>query len=153
MAYSGKFMPVNKEKYKGDFYKINYRSSWEHWFMKYLDNNPQVVKWNSECVVIPYFSTADGRRRRYFMDFWAKFDMGNGEYKEFFFEVKPKKETIAPKQPAKLTVQAKKRFINELYTWKVNSDKWVAAEKVATKHNITFRLLTENGLRRLGMVL
>lgn len=153
MAYSGKFMPVNKEKYKGDIYKIQYRSSWEHWFMKYLDNNPQVVKWNSEECVIPYFSNADGKRRRYFMDFWAKFDMGNGEYKEFFFEVKPKKETVAPTIPVHLTAAKKKRYINELYTWKVNTDKWSAAEAVAKKHGIHFRLLTENGLKRLGMTI
>ncbi|AHY25131.1 putative head completion protein [Pectobacterium bacteriophage PM2] len=32
MAYSGKFIPVNKEKYKGDWRKITYRSSWEAFF-------------------------------------------------------------------------------------------------------------------------
>lgn len=146
MAYSGKFMPVNHQKYRGDIRKITYRSSWESWFMKWLDTNPQVVKWNSEEVVIPYFCNAEGKKRRYFMDFWAKFDTGQ----EFFFEVKPKKETMPPPKPAKLTTAAKKRYINDLYTWSVNSDKWKAALAVAEKNNINFRLITEDGLKRLG---
>ncbi|AIX12137.1 head closure [Citrobacter phage Moon] len=146
MAYSGRFTPVNHQKYRGDIRKITYRSSWESWFMKWLDTNPQVVKWNSEEVVIPYFSNADGKKRRYFMDFWVKFDTGQ----EFFFEIKPKKETMPPPKPAKLTTAAKKRYIDSLYTFSVNSDKWKAALAVAEKNNINFRLITEDGLKRLG---
>ncbi|AHY25130.1 head closure [Pectobacterium bacteriophage PM2] len=114
--------------------------------MKWLDNHPQVVQWNSEEVVIPYFSNADGKKRRYFMDFWAKFETGQ----QFFFEVKPYKETQAPKPPATMTTAAKKRFINETYTWSVNNDKWAAAQKTAEKMGIIFRLITENSLKKLG---
>ena len=114
--------------------------------MKWLDANPEIVKWNSEEVVIPYFCNADGKKRRYFMDFWFR-DV-NGQ--EFFVEVKPKKETQPPPKPAKLTTAAKKRYIDEIYTWSVNQDKWSAAQKVAEKNNIKFRLLTEDGLKRLG---
>lgn len=146
MAYSGKFMPVNHQKYRGDIRKITYRSSWESWFMKWLDTNPQVVKWNSEEVVIPYFSEADGKKRRYFMDFWFRTKDG----KEFFIEVKPKKETQPPPKPVKLTTSAKKKYIDDIYTWTVNQCKWKAAQKVAEKNNIQFRLLTEDGLKKLG---
>jgi hypothetical protein len=114
--------------------------------MKWLDANPEIVKWNSEEVVIPYFCNAEGKKRRYFMDFWFR-DV-NGQ--EFFVEVKPKKETQPPPKPAKLTTAAKKRYIDEIYTWSVNQDKWSAAQKVAKKNNIKFRLLTEDGLKRLG---
>lgn len=146
MAYSGKFMPRHHEKYRGDIRKITYRSSWESWFMKWLDNNPEVVKWNSEEVVIPYFSEADGKKRRYFMDFWFRTKDG----KEFFIEVKPKKETQPPPKPVKLTTSAKKKYIDDIYTWTVNQCKWKAAQKVAEKNNIQFRLLTEDGLKKLG---
>lgn len=146
MAYSGRYKPVNIEKYKGDWRKITYRSSWEHWFMRYLDNNKNIVKWNSECVIIPYFSNADGKKRRYFMDFWALYDNGQ----EFFFEVKPYKETQPPTKPANMTTTAKRRYINELYTYSVNTDKWKAAWSAAEKRNIKFRLLTENSLKKLG---
>ncbi|ASD52061.1 head closure [Pseudomonas phage PspYZU05] len=146
MAYSGGFMPTNHQKYKGDLRKIKYRSSWEHWLMKWCDTNPLVVKWNSEEVVIPYFSNADGKKRRYFMDFYVKFENGQ----EFFFEVKPAKETVPPPKPVKLTTHAKKRYINELYTYSVNQDKWKAAFKVAEQNNIKFRIITENSLKALG---
>lgn len=146
MAYSGRFMPKNHEKYRGDIRKIQYRSSWESWFMRWLDANPNVVKWNSEEVVIPYFSNADGKKRRYFMDFWFKTEDG----KEFFIEIKPKKETMPPPKPAQLTTATKKRYIDSIYTWSVNNDKWAAAQKVAEKNNVQFRLLTEDGLKKLG---
>lgn len=146
MAYSGRYYVQNKEKYRGDPDKVTYRSSWEKWFMSYCDTNPNIVKWNSECVIIPYFSNADGKKRRYFMDFWVKYDTGQ----EFFFEVKPKKETVPPAKPAKLTTAAKKRYMNEIYTYSVNTDKWRAAMQVAEKHDIKFRLLTEDALKRLG---
>lgn len=146
MAYSGRFTPVNKEKYKGDWSKITYRSTWEQFIMRWLDNNPNVVKWNSEGVVIPYFSNADGKKRRYFMDFWLKMDDG----REFFFEVKPFKETQPPVKPVNLTTKTKKRFMDELYTYTVNIDKWKAAKQVADKMNISFKLVTERSLKQLG---
>lgn len=146
MAYSGRYVPTNLQKYKGDFRKIQYRSSWEQFMMRWLDNHPNVVRWNSEEVVIPYFSNADGKKRRYFVDFWVKFDTGQ----EFFFEVKPKKETQPPVKPSKLTTAAKKRFIDDVYKWSVNNDKWAAAKKAADKNNIMFRLITEDSLKKLG---
>lgn len=146
MSYSGTFRPTNIEKYRGDIKKITYRSSWERFFMQYLDTNPLIKRWSSEEVIIPYFSAADGKKRRYFMDFW--FVDSNGQ--EFFVEIKPKKETTPPPKPSQLTVAAKKRYLNELYTFSVNQDKWKAAKALADKRNIKFKILTEDGLRALG---
>ena len=114
--------------------------------MRWLDNHPNVVQWGSETVIIPYFSNADGKKRRYYMDFWVKFDTGQ----QFFFEVKPLKETRPPTKPVNNTTASKKRFINEMYTWSVNSDKWKAAQATADKMGITFRIITENSLKKLG---
>lgn len=150
-SYSGRFVPTNKNKYKGDWSKITYRSSWEHWLMKRLDNDPTVLRWNSEETVIPYYSTVDQKKRRYYMDFWAIYQLTDGSTQEFFFEVKPKKETQEPPRPAKLTAKAKQRYMNELYTYKVNCDKWEAAQTLADKRGIKFRLITEDALRRMGM--
>lgn len=146
MAYSGKYLPKNTSKYKGDHTKIQYRSNWEKFFMGYCDKHPDIVSWSSEEVVIPYFSNADGKKRRYFMDFWIKYSNGQ----EFLVEVKPKKETKEPTKPAQLTVSAKKRFMNEIYTYSVNTDKWRAAKALADKRGLKFRILTEDGLRKLG---
>lgn len=143
-TYKGKFIPVNKEKYKGKINDITYRSSWEKYMMNYLDKNPHVVEWNSEDVVIPYTSKADGdKKRRYFMDFYVKFDNGN----IFLFEVKPYKETCEPEKPKRMTAKAKKRFVEELYTYSVNMDKWVAAMKLAKKKGWHFKIVTEHTLR------
>ena len=54
MAYKGKYKPKNRSKYKGDPTKIIYRSLWERRFMVYCDENPSIIKWASEEVVIPY---------------------------------------------------------------------------------------------------
>lgn len=146
MSYSGKWFPKNIEKYKGDPRKITYRSNWEKFMFNWLDNNPDIDKWGSETVVIPYFSNADGKKRRYFMDVWCRYKNGQ----EFFFEIKPEKETRPPVPPAKMTTAAKKRYINEVYTFSVNRDKWLAAQKSADKLGIKFRLITEPALKKLG---
>ena len=147
MAKMGTYTVKNKNKYKGHVDKVTYRSSWEKFYMEWLDCNANVIQWHSEDTVIPYFSIADGKKRRYFMDFWFK--LSNG--KEFYIEVKPKKETVPPTKPVLLTAKAKARYMNEIYTWSVNQCKWKAAKELADKKNITFRVLTEDGLRKLGM--
>ena len=55
MAYSGKFIPKNRNKYKGNPKKIVYRSLWERSFMKYCDSNPSILEWSSEEIIIPYY--------------------------------------------------------------------------------------------------
>ena len=56
--YKGKFTPENPSKYAGDSNNIIYRSMWERRCMKYFDNNPSILQWASEEVVIPYYDTA-----------------------------------------------------------------------------------------------
>ncbi|URC15340.1 head completion protein [Paraglaciecola Antarctic GD virus 1] len=142
-TYKGKFVPTNHKKYKGNFQDITYRSGWEKSFMMHLDHNPKVVKWSSEEVVINYLWSADGKRHRYFMDFYAKYDSGQ----EFWFEVKPFIQTQEPKCQGK----TKKRQLDEALTYSKNRDKWLAAHTLATKMGVKFIILTEVGLRRLGV--
>ena len=146
MSYKGKWMPKNIGKYKGDPRKITYRSNWEKFMFGWMDNNPDIVKWGSETAIIPYFSEADGKRRKYYMDIWCKYENGQ----EFFFEIKPEKETKPPIPPVRATAAAKKRYINEVYTWSVNQSKWRAAKELSEKMGITFRLITEPALKKLG---
>ena len=146
-TYSGTFVPKNISKYKGNPTKITYRSSWELYMMKWLDNNPLVLFWNSEETVIPYYSTADKKNRRYFMDFKVWFEDGS----IYYFEVKPYKETQPPVPPKRFTKKAKERFINEMYTYTVNQDKWKATKALEQKHkNFKFRIITERTLKTLG---
>ena len=61
MAYSGKYIPVNPKKYRGNPSKVTYRSLWERKLMVYCDNTKAVLEWGSEEVIIPYVSPWDGR--------------------------------------------------------------------------------------------
>ena len=72
MAYRGKFRPSNSHKYKGDHTKIIYRSLWELKFMRRCDETNDIVQWSSEEIIVPYRSLIDGRKHRYFPDFWVK---------------------------------------------------------------------------------
>lgn len=146
MAYMGKFVPTNKEKYRGDWSKITYRSSWEKFVMEMLDKNPEIVEWASETVVIPYFSNADGKKRRYFMDFYLKTKTGQ----IYLWEVKPEKETRPPVAPSQLTVAKKKRYISEIYTFSVNLDKWKAAHNLCRKKGWGFKIISESALKQMG---
>ncbi|QEG05440.1 head completion protein [Shigella phage JK32] len=145
-TYKGKYKPENPEKYKGNnLHKITYRSSWELHIMKFLDRSPSVAKWNSECVIIPYWSSADKRSRKYHMDFWVKFVDG----KEFLWEVKPAKETIPPQKPKRITTKTKQRYMQECYTYTVNTEKWKAAVDLCQKHNMEFKIITEHALKKV----
>ena len=92
MAYSGKYKPKNPTKYTGDSSKVVYRSLWEKHCFKWCDNNPQVLKWSSEEVVIPYLWDVDKRYHRYFVDLKIKFN--NNE--TWLIGVKPDKQTRPP---------------------------------------------------------
>lgn len=136
MSYKGKYRPSNKRKYKGNVDNIIYRSLWERKFMIYCDKNADIVEWGSEEIVIPYISPVDGKRHRYFPDFYIK--TSNGE--KFIVEIKPKKYTKPPKKPTKVT----KRFIHETYEWGRNQAKWEAAQSLCKKNGWKFLILTED---------
>ena len=72
MSYSGRYIPSNKKKYKGNPTTIYYRSLWERKFMVYCDKNPRILEWGSEELIIPYRLPTDGRIHRYFPDFYVK---------------------------------------------------------------------------------
>jgi len=145
MAYSGKFTPKRKEKYAGDFTKIKYRSLWERNAFRWLDANPNVVRWSSEEIVIPYRWKVDKSIHRYFVDLYIEWS--NGEV--MIVEIKPKKETSPPKQPARKT----KKYVNEVTTYIKNTDKWEAAQKYATARGWKFQIWTEETLKNLGIKL
>lgn len=121
------------------------RSSYEIRFVShYLDPSPDVVKWSSESVVIPYKYNIDGRLHRYFVDFW--FEHRNGQ--EYLIEIKPKNQ-LKPPKPGKRRTRG---FINRCLEYQKNQDKWAAAEnfckRVTAKgrKKLSFKILTEKDL-------
>ena len=142
MAYSGRFIPKNPQKYVGDPNNIIYRSSWECRVMDWLDRRPDIVSWASEELIIPYISPVDNRKHRYFPDFLVKVKTKEGSMKTILIEVKPKKQTQPPQQQTRIT----KRYITEVTTWGVNQAKWKAAEEYCLDRGWEFKIMTEDHL-------
>jgi len=135
----GKYAPKNPSKYIGNIHTINYRSSWEHEFMKFLDNNPYVLHWASEHPVIPYIKPTDKRIHRYLPDFFMEYVNKHGEILQEIIEIKPKEQTVQPKTVGK----NKKTQLYEAVTWAVNKAKWAAAQQFCEKNGLKFRIITE----------
>jgi len=142
MAYSGKFSPKNTNKYLGDPTNIWYRSLWERRVMVHLDENPNVIGWSNEEIVIPYLSPVDNRWHRYFPDFYVKVQNKQGLVESMILEVKPKSQAAPPKVKSRVTRQ----YIKEVATWGVNEAKWKAAEEYCKDRNWKFSLITEDQL-------
>lgn len=135
-----KFRPKNVDKYIGDYTKILSRSMWEIKLMKWCDNNPSVLKWNSEDVVIPYWSTADGKMRDYHVDFMVHYKTIAGTVKTILIEVKPYSQTIPPLKGKR---KKQETYLNEMYTYQVNQDKWKTAKKWANDNGMDFIVMDE----------
>jgi hypothetical protein len=138
----GFFKPKNKDKYIGNIKEIIYRSGWELKYMLWLDDNPEILFWSSEEVIIKYHSPIDRKIHNYFVDFWVK-----TQKKEYIIEIKPLAQTKPPKKPLKDTKSSKKRYLNESLTYVKNKAKWTTADAWAKKHNMSFKIITENELK------
>lgn len=144
MAYSGTYTPDNTHKYDGDHTSIQFRSSWERSFMRWLDMNPDVEKWSSEETVIPYISPVDDKKHRYFVDFKVKFVNGS----TLLVEIKPDHQT---KKPSPKKGKKRSSLLLEAHTYAVNWAKWKAAEKYASERGWKFAVFTEHTLKGLGI--
>lgn len=142
--HQGRFHPKNPEKYKGDSNNIIYRSSWELKFMQYCDRNENVLEYASEEFFIPYFDPTTNKVRRYFPDFIIKVKDKNGNIKKYLIEVKPKRQTLVPKETKG---KRKKTYINEVLTYNKNLAKWKAAQEWCADRLIEFKIITEEELR------
>ena|SRR5210317_426503 len=143
MAYSGRYKVKNISKYQGDPDKVTYRSSWEKACFVWCDQNPNVKKWSSEEVVVPYKWDVDKRMHRYFVDLKITFTNG----KTILVEIKPQKETAPPKRPDK-----SRRYIGEAMTYVKNMNKWEAANSYAKDRGWEFQVWTEETLYEMKIL-
>ena len=141
-SIKSKYIPSNPQKYKGDWKNIICRSSWERRFCKWCDTNENIISWASEEFCIPYVSPTDNRVHRYFPDYLVKVKETNGSIKTYVVEVKPKKQTVPPKQPKRQT----KSYLYECVTYSINQAKWKAAREWCADRKIEFKIITENEL-------
>jgi hypothetical protein len=120
-----------------------YRSSYELAFMRWADNNPNVISWSSESVVIPYLKPTDGRIHKYFVDNTITLKDPQGNIHKYLIEIKPAKSLQPPKKTGRKKPQT---LLMESKTYAVNLAKWEAAKKWAEKKGYKFIILTEKEL-------
>jgi|TARA_E500000178_G_scaffold350572_1_gene409814 hypothetical protein len=136
----GKFNFKNKEKYIG-LKTPTYRSSWEQSFMRLCDEHPNVHKWASEAVKIPYRHPFTGKYTIYVPDFFIVYVDKNGKKHAELIEVKPMNQTSMEK--AGRSVAKQKQVI-------INQAKWSAASDYSKQNRITFRVVSEEQLFHQG---
>lgn len=128
-----RFIPKNKNKYKGNLKNLISKSSWEHQFMCFLDRHPSILEWKYESIWITYYNPIENKNRKYVPDFWFKFIDKQGNIKECIVEIKPYKKT---KLRNKATRIEKAEFI-------VNESKFKAADKYCKEKGIEYKIITE----------
>ena len=135
----GIFTPKHLDKFLGK--TAIYRSGLELKFFRFCDNNPNVLEWGSENIVVPYKSPIDNRMHRYFVDNFIVIREGN-KIKKYLVEIKPFKQTQVP------TTKYKKRqhLLYEQKMYITNQAKWEAAKEYGKKKGYTFIILTEKEL-------
>lgn len=137
----GVYKPTAGGKYKGAK-NPRYLSSWELKFFRWCDNNPRVVEWSSESVIIPYINPIDQKAHRYMVDNRVVIKEGNSLVK-YLIEIKPSKQTRRP------TTHGNKKQSTVLYEnieYVRNQAKWSAAQKWCDKHGYKFQIITEKHL-------
>lgn len=139
----GVYRPINPKKYLGTADPV-FRSSYELYFFKWCDNNPRVLEWASEAVVIPYISPLDNKAHRYFVDNSIVYRINENLIKKFLVEIKPYKQTIPPVNSAR---KKQSTIITEATTYAKNQAKWEAAKKWCKQRgDVEFMIITEKQL-------
>jgi len=136
----GVFVPINRDKFIGT--KAFYRSGLELKFMRFCDSNPNVLKWGSENVVVPYISPIDNKVHRYFVDNFVTIKENNNVTR-YLIEIKPDRQT----RPPVTKYKNKEHLLYEQATYVVNSAKWEAARKICSQKGWQFLIITEKHLK------
>ena len=136
----GIFTPKNMEKYMGNQLPI-YRSSWEHTFMLFCDNNPSIQQWASEPVKIPYRDPLTDKATVYVPDFLIKYVDKNQKGHVEMIEIKPANQMILEKV-------GKNPYNQAAYV--KNQVKWSAATAWCKNKGIKFRIINEHDLFHTG---
>ena len=108
---------------------------------KVLDNNPNILSWGSESIVIPYQNPLTGRVSRYFVDFNMTLRDKEGNLKKFLIEIKPHAQTLPPSQKKNTKGLARRQA-----EYIKNQAKWQAAQSWCAAKGSTFCVLTEKHL-------
>lgn len=134
---SGKYDIVNASKYVGESVPV-YRSSWELAFMRMCDSHPNITKWASENVKIPYRSPVDGKYHNYVPDFMVQYTDKDGVQHVELVEIKPANQT---------TLENARSTGQKIQT-AINAAKWTSAQEWCQRKGIRFKVINEDQIFR-----
>ena len=109
--------------------------------MIYCDNTPNILKWSSESIHIPYINPITQTQYMYYPDFLLEMKINN-EIKRVIIEIKPFKQTRQPELKSR-KLRHLKEYNESMATYVVNVAKWQAALNFAKNNDCIFQLLTE----------
>lgn len=135
-----KWIPKNPDKYEGDYTNVVARSSLEIRFLNWCDNNPAVLSYSSEEVIIPYRCATDNRIHRYFIDAKIKVKTKDG-IKVYLIEIKPESQTRPP-----ISKRKTKRYLEESMVYIKNQSKWKYAIQYCLDRGWEFKIITDKDL-------
>ena len=135
----GVYKVQNANKYVGKK-EPRYRSGWEHAFMRFCDNNDNIVQWASEAIQIPYRHPLTGKNTIYVPDFFIVYRTKDNQTRAEVVEIKPKKQSVLESK-----ANARDRAIVA-----VNYAKWDAATKWCRRQGLMFRVITEDDIFHQG---
>lgn len=136
----GYYKPKNPDKLLGDKDYAIYRSGLELKYFRLLDNNPNVLKWGSEELVVPYFF--NDKWHKYYIDLFVLLKNGD-QIKKMFIELKPFAQT---KEPVNSKRKKPATYMRECFMWQQNQAKWQSAKKQPRIPGCEFHILTEKDL-------
>lgn len=141
-SLKSRYVVKNKQKYIGDHTSVTARSSWERAAFIWCENNPNVIRWASENVEIPYVNPVDKKTHKYIMDlmiWWADGSIS-------IIEIKPKYQTKPP-----TGTRRTKKYIQEAFEYVKNESKWKSARRLAQARGWKFEIWTEEVLKGKGV--
>ena len=152
----GHYLIQNVEKYIG-ITPILYRSSWEFAFCRFCDLNDKVVKWSCESLEIPYQITNKNMQienHRYYPDFYVEMTTNEQDkYDRLVIEIKPKHETEYPVPQKKQTLKTLENYEYALMTYKKNLHKWAFTKDWCERRGLKYIIITEDDLKKRGLIL
>ena len=114
---------------------IIYRSSYEKKFIYWLENNPAVKHWGSECLRIPYLYVKDNKMHSYYPDYFV--EMVDGTC--MVVEIKPSSQT---KKPINENCCGYDAYIK-------NMCKWKATKEFCDAKGYQFKIITEKTIKNI----
>ena len=135
----GPYTIKNTAKYVGNGVP-RYRSGWELAFMRFLDNNDNVMQWASESIQIPYRNPVTGKQSIYVPDFLITYKTRQNTLIAELIEIKPKKQSV---------IESKMSNRDRMVV-AINYAKWDQATKWCKRNGLKFRVITEEDMFHQG---